>query len=191
MGEVYQYGTGVPKNEKEALKWDTKAADQHNPAAQIKMGDLYWYGRCVPEDKQEAVKLYPKAAAEQNDPKGQEEMGDAHRYTWGVGQNLEEAMKWYRKATDNGNQSAKSKLEKIQNARRRAEGYLKLALEGDTVAEIKLAHMYRDGQGVDRNYGEAAKWYGKAADQGITAALIWSKEAQEKLRTTKRGSNAI
>jgi uncharacterized protein len=44
--------------------------------------------------------------------------------------------------------------------------YRPLAAEGDTRAQMNMALMYRLGQGVARNAGEAMKWYRLAAAQG-------------------------
>jgi TPR repeat protein len=45
-----------------------------------------------------------------------------------------------------------------------------LAADGDARAQTNLGHLYRLGQGVERDYGEALKWYRLAADQGSTRA---------------------
>lgn len=37
---------------------------------------------------------------------------------------------------------------------------------GDARAQFKLGMMYKNGNSVARNYGEAIKWYRLAADQG-------------------------
>lgn len=44
------------------------------------------------------------------------------------------------------------------------------AEQGDVVAQVNLGFKYRDGQGVKRDYAEAAKWYRKAAEQGDAVA---------------------
>ena len=41
LGLMYQKGKGVPKDNKEAVKWSRKAADQGNADAQIYLGDAY------------------------------------------------------------------------------------------------------------------------------------------------------
>ena len=41
-----------------------------------------------------------------------------------------------------------------------------LAEEGNPAAQYNLAQMYRQGQGVARDYAQAAKWYRLAASQG-------------------------
>ena len=42
-----------------------------------------------------------------------------------------------------------------------------LAQQGDSVAQVWLGGMYRNGRGVAQNDAEAVKWYRKAADQGL------------------------
>ena len=49
----------------------------------------------------------------------------------------------------------------------------RLANQGDSDAQFKLAVMYNDGTGVPQNYTKAAEWYTKAANQGeISAQFI-------------------
>lgn len=45
-----------------------------------------------------------------------------------------------------------------------------LAYQGDAEAQNMLGYMYRFGQGVPQDYGEARKWYRLAADQGNATA---------------------
>ncbi len=52
------------------------------------------------------------------------------------------------------------------------EYYLKFAEKGVAVAQFMVAEILRSGHGCEKNIDEALKWYHKAADQNITAALI-------------------
>ncbi|MDH3236228.1 MAG: sel1 repeat family protein [Alphaproteobacteria bacterium] len=45
-----------------------------------------------------------------------------------------------------------------------------LAKQGDAKAQFALGTMYRDGQGVARDYAEALRWWRKAAEQGVVDA---------------------
>ncbi len=45
-----------------------------------------------------------------------------------------------------------------------------LAESGDAAAQFDLGTLYDLGEGVEKNYIEAAKWYKKAAEQGEVAA---------------------
>lgn len=45
-----------------------------------------------------------------------------------------------------------------------------LAEQGDAKAQFALGTMYRDAQGVDRDYVQALGWWVKAAEQGLVDA---------------------
>ena len=45
-----------------------------------------------------------------------------------------------------------------------------MAEKGDAAAQLKLGVMYKNGEGVEVNYAEAAKWFRKATDQGNAEA---------------------
>ena len=45
-----------------------------------------------------------------------------------------------------------------------------LAERGDAEAQVSLGWMYQTGQGFAQDYGEAARWYRRAADQGNALA---------------------
>ena len=51
-----------------------------------------------------------------------------------------------------------------------AQAVRSLAERGDAKAQFALGTMYRDGQGVARDYVEALKWLHSAADQGLLDA---------------------
>ena len=70
LGMAYHKGTGVPKNDKEAVTWYRQAAEQGHATAQTKLGGVLFTGRGVPKDDKEAVKWYRKAA-EQGDSSAQ------------------------------------------------------------------------------------------------------------------------
>jgi TPR repeat protein len=48
--------------------------------------------------------------------------------------------------------------------------YKKMAVQGNTAAQLKLGSMYHLGVGVVQNYPEAMKWYLKAAEGGLAEA---------------------
>jgi hypothetical protein len=50
--------------------------------------------------------------------------------------------------------------------------YREAAEQGDAQAQNNLGFMYETGQGVSRDYQEAAKWYRKAAEQGHAMAQL-------------------
>jgi uncharacterized protein len=59
---------------------------------------------------------------------------------------------------------------KADNFPAAAEEFRKAADQGHAEAQSDLAVMYRDGQGVLKDYGQAVLWFRKAADQRFAAA---------------------
>src|SRR3569833_2956846 len=45
-----------------------------------------------------------------------------------------------------------------------------LADQGDALAQIGMGAMYAEGQGLERDYKEAARWFGLAAEQKVARA---------------------
>jgi len=58
----YEYGKGVAKDEKEAVRWYTKAAEQGDGDGQKNLGNCYAKGTGVAKNEKEAVMWYMKAA---------------------------------------------------------------------------------------------------------------------------------
>jgi len=54
LGLRYAQGDGVKLNEREAVRWFSKAAEQGNVAAQSKLGAFYYSGRGIPPDTNKA-----------------------------------------------------------------------------------------------------------------------------------------
>ena len=54
LGTNYYYGTGVPQDYKEAVKWYRKSAEQGHAMAQSILGLMYANGTGVPQDDKEA-----------------------------------------------------------------------------------------------------------------------------------------
>ena len=62
VAKMYAFGEGVPKNDKIAVKWLTKAAEQGLARAQYSLGNMYDKGKGVPENDKIAVKWLTEAA---------------------------------------------------------------------------------------------------------------------------------
>ena len=71
---MYEQGRGVPKNEKEAIRWFILAADQGHADAQYKLGVRYKFGWGVTRNEEEAIRLW-KLAANQGNVKAQNVLG--------------------------------------------------------------------------------------------------------------------
>lgn len=59
-------GTGLPRNDKEAVKWFRKAALQGSSEGQLNLAMMYAEGIGAPRDSREALKWYRKSAAQRN-----------------------------------------------------------------------------------------------------------------------------
>jgi TPR repeat protein len=142
LGMCYELGIGVPIDQKEAVRWYTRAA-KTNPDAMHQLGFLeaFGVGTAKPDDK-EAMKWFLKAGELGH---VQAQYKAAYYYERGLGvkaPDLNEAFKWYKKAAD-------------QNV-----------LE----AQLQVGRMFQNGQGTGQDYAEAARWFRKAADAGYAPA---------------------
>ena len=61
LGIRYCEGQGVANDQKEAIKWFRKAAEQNHAGAQYRLGRCYYEGKGVTKDYVEAVKWFRKA----------------------------------------------------------------------------------------------------------------------------------
>lgn len=82
LGNAYATGSGVPKNDAEAVKWLLQAAWNRFAEAQNSMGYRYEHGTGVYQDYGEALRWF-RSAAEQNLPAAQNNL--AHMYRYGKG----------------------------------------------------------------------------------------------------------
>ena len=93
------YGIGVTQDNKEAVKWWKKAAEQGDKIAQCNLGGLYYVGHGVLQDYKEAVKWYTKAA-KQGYIDAQCNLGSCYYNGHGVDQDSQEAVNWWKKAAE-------------------------------------------------------------------------------------------
>ena len=122
LGLRYSTGRGVQRNDREAVGWYRKAAEQGHAQAQYALGVMYANGprfvclyRCgVARDDTEAVVWYRKAA-EQGNADAQNNLGVMYATGRGVSRNDAEAVAWYRKAADQGHAKAQTTLEWMYN----------------------------------------------------------------------------
>src|ERR1044071_1679725 len=92
LGLRFSRGTGVAKDQVEAVNWYRKAAEQNLAAAQYNLGVSYAHGEGVAKDPAEAAKWYRKAA-EQNFADAQYNLGSCYANGEGVAKDPAEAVK--------------------------------------------------------------------------------------------------
>ena len=114
LGHMYAYGTAVPKDSLEAVKWYRKAAEQGNVGGMLFLGLMYSYGESLPKDYAEAVKWY-RLAANQGDSTAQHNLGNNYRRGDGVPKDLVQAHVWLNIAAANGGgEWSKTQLEDVE-----------------------------------------------------------------------------
>ena len=167
LGIMYDDGKGVAQDYAEAVKWFRKAAEQGEPGAQFMVGLRYAEGRGLPQDYAEAAKWLRLAVA-QGAPKAKKVLDDIYSRCPG----LREPPNSVAPAAP----VASGSLQDAYAANRRCDYTTALRIvrplaeHGDPKAQLVLAIMYDDGDGVSQNYAEAVKWYRAAADQGDAGA---------------------
>ena len=143
LGEMYEFGKGVVKDETQAFYWYQKAANQGLASAQNNLGVLYLNGRGVTEDSQQAFHWYQKSA----------DQGNAHgQYNLGV---------MYK----NGQSVSKDDAKAV-------DLYAQAAQQGHALAQLNLGFMYSEGLGTQRNLERATYWAARAAQQGVQQAIV-------------------
>lgn len=141
LGVAYLNGLHVPRDDKSALQWFSKAAKKGNSVAQNNLALFNFYGREVPQSYPEALKWFREASAGGH-AMAQYNLALMYHHGYGTAVNLGEAAKWYEIAARQG-------LPDAQNA---------------------IAYMYEHGDGVVRDTEQAVKWYMKASDQNYAPA---------------------
>jgi TPR repeat protein len=93
-----------------------------------------------------------------------------------------EAEKWFTKVQDYFS-IAEMHDNVVRNRPLAAKWYRKLADQGDKYARFRLGEMYRDGEGVPRDYASAQMWFNLAANFGYRYASTARDELARKMAT--------
>lgn len=142
LGLAYAQGMGVPRSDREAVKWYRKAAEQNWPPAEEALGIAYETGRGIGRDPSEAAEWYQKAA-DAGMRQAQTNLGWHYAVGQGVAKNVALAAK-----------------------------YLRLAAErGSSEAQHNLAYLLQAGDGIAKDETEALRWYRRAALQGRAQSM--------------------
>ena len=94
MGQVYDFGFGVPHDDRHALEWYRKAAEHGSAPGQRAVGDFYRKGRGVPADGTEAARWY-RRAADGDDLRAQYQLGQMYFDGTGVTRDYASAYVWF------------------------------------------------------------------------------------------------
>ncbi|MBO0740176.1 MAG: SEL1-like repeat protein [Hyphomicrobiaceae bacterium] len=143
LGRLYATGSGVVRDDTEAVLWYRRGAEAGNPVAMTALAILALEGRGMPRDAQEGVR-WLTAAADKNHLEAMHRLARLLADGKIVDRNAPEAVRLFSKAAE--------------------AGYV--------FSMVDLGVMYTRGDGVASDPVKAASWYKRAADLGNSAAMV-------------------
>ncbi len=119
LGYMYYNGKGTPVDQKKAVYWFSKSAEQEFPKAQVILGAIYLTGKGAPIDSKKAFSLLTKGAKQEYDEKAshyaQFLLGSMYYHGMGIPANKSKGIYWFKKSADQGNSAAIKMLKKIES----------------------------------------------------------------------------
>ncbi|PHR95728.1 MAG: hypothetical protein COA78_29610, partial [Blastopirellula sp.] len=170
---MFDYGLGVKKDSKEALKWYMRSASKNYAHAQRCVGMMYQRELGVQLNDTEAVKWLRMASEQQYAP-AFSDLG----YMYGTGKGVTRDLAAGGKAAELGDPNAQHQLGwkynhgiGVQVDHVEAMKWYRMAVQQDIpVSMCNIGLMYEEGEGVRQDYSEALKWYRKAANYSDSTA---------------------
>lgn len=105
------------------------------------------------------------------------ELGCIYGTGEGVRKNPKQSYLWYRKAAEAGDVGGMFNLAliystdgELKDERKAVDWYRRAAEAGDRDSMFNLANAYEHGKGIERDYKEAMKWYGRAERREVEGA---------------------
>ncbi len=170
VGRMYRDGNGAVKDEAKALDMIDRAFDSGAEWVRNDLIDLL-LGRGSDADCKKAFVL---AREKQNDPWTEFRLARMYRDGKGTRANIDKAIRLMRDARDHGVAMAIPEMDELLYRRRSPEDLRELyadlkprAEEGDPWANAKIARLYRDGAGTERNIDKAIEAMKIAAEGGV------------------------
>ncbi|KAF9899920.1 hypothetical protein EC991_008139 [Linnemannia zychae] len=166
LGEMYNHGHGVDRNEGEARRLHESAANGGISMSQVIMGD----GCAKAGHKSKAVTWYRRAALK-GDMEGQYRLGVMIYYGCGVLRDCKEGGCWIRKAADQGHKDAEAVMGVVCIYLKEYSEAMEWCLKaGNPNSYYRIGLMYYNGWGPEPNCVAAAEWFQKAVDQECSIA---------------------
>jgi TPR repeat protein len=185
LAKLFQNGDGVEQDKERAATLLKKAVERDHAGAAYELGKIYQQElreRTTEESfsSKKVFKLFKKAA-NQGHIEAAYELGQVYENGNEVKQDFKEAYKWYKKAAQRGHLQAQVRIggvyynvvEGIKQSYRKAFRWYIAAAENekeDLNAQYKVAIMYLNGWGIDKDEIQAFKWCKLAAKQGHVGA---------------------
>ena len=180
LGKAYYYGRGTKKNFKKARKHLQKAADAGEREAQLILALMQVQGQGVAENPQAGFEAVQKLAPDY--PLAQYALARLYADGLGTPANAEKALKWLTRAAQApvpvpaaqvqlGNYYAEGYPPYIEpDAEKAFELTLAAAEAENRTARYRVALMYLNGQGTEKNEKRAFHFMRLSARDGLTQA---------------------
>jgi TPR repeat protein len=171
IGTAHYFGQGVKQSYTSAKFWFQKSADQGSERSQEFLGLMHFHGRGTEVDYIQARLLFEQAALADLDIPNYY-LGKIFAFGLGVEQNRETALEYLRASANHGNKSAKWKIVTLLffgNDSEKAEAIALLevlANQNYAKAQLFLATILSDGDGVPKNIPAAIHWFERAQKNG-------------------------
>ncbi len=192
-GKQLASGTGVSRDQTEAVAWWRKSAEAGFPPGMLDLGAAYAMGLGGLEKNMTEAFSWISRAAEMGDANAQAELGIYYSLGRGVSADKTQAEYWMRKAAEQGNEKGMQllALRKLaaKDYQEAFEWLTKSADAGDRESEYWLGTLYEGGRGVERNMDKALALYQSAADKGFERAQNRLAELQPGRPPTLRKRN--
>jgi hypothetical protein len=163
LAAMYAQGSGVPKDDGEAVRWFRKAADAGDRFGMDGLGQVYANGRGVPKDDGEAVRWFQKAADAGN-PSGMYHLATMYDKGAGVAKDSGKAIEWYQKAAGLGSREAQARL--AQPDGKQPTSTAPASAPGGTIHVRVAGNQAWTDTGIDVNIGDTVH-VGTAGSVGL------------------------
>ncbi len=190
LAEMFRKGQGAEQDYGKALELHTKAAEEGSLFSQYYTGVMYRDGLGTPKDIDKAIKWFT-IAAQRGLIEAKQELESLRSSV-----NSKSAIKEHNETEyseedivdANSQYSLGESYEELLDYKKAIEWYTKAAEQGHRQAQYNLGLIYKEGKGVEQNFGKATKWFSAAARQGDLNAKEqlsnrwYTKEEIERMR---------
>ncbi len=171
LGTMHEAGTGIAKDEREAVRWYQRAANAGSPHAMTSLGLMLIAGRGAAKDQPEGIRLL-KGAADRDHPEAMRRLAVLMVEGTALTRNLPEAERLLTKSAEAGHVLSMIDLGDMYDARERRAG-----LEpGGQVVCARGRPRQCHGHGAARHPATRRQW--RAADE-TAAANLYRKAADD------------
>lgn len=170
LGYFLQNGIGITKDEKEAFEWYQKSSDKGFNDGHYAMMMAYANGRGTQANMEKAFE-YALKCANNDDATCMWNIVNCYKRGLGTQKDMEKMLLWATKL---------SLLENPEN----------LSLSGKiTSSRLSLAHMYRDGDGLEKDLYKSYLWYLIYNEFKIDFSVIQQNQVIEEVKVAEKKLN--